>query len=250
MATAAVVLAISITTPLWRPLVEAPQGEGGYFARAADAPATDKAVYRTQMSEEEQEEENRRVRWADDDGAKPLAQYRAIPHRHDDPSHDVTQPWQWGARRQMLMARRASAQKRTASQKRGAATRRRIISKMRRQGRAPFSTPVFRGASAPDEAGGSTATDRTVTKLDGGHLFFSCPNCGGSVFVERGQTNCKIFRHATYKANGRQVPPHSSKATCDSLLARVLVNGCARPFRLVATPGAESGWEVETCGYI
>ena len=58
-----------------------------------------------------------------------------------------------------------------------------------------------------------------------------CPHCEQHVIIE--QINCAIFRHGSFKHNGEQIPPHSSKEVCDSLIAEGLINGCGGPFKVV-----------------
>ncbi len=62
-------------------------------------------------------------------------------------------------------------------------------------------------------------------------LYLNCPHCDGMIEVTK--LNCKIFRHGSYKSSGRQIPPHASKEVCASLVDHNLVDGCAKPFRLV-----------------
>lgn len=60
--------------------------------------------------------------------------------------------------------------------------------------------------------------------------LFACPHCNDLIQVARADINCQIFRHAVYKNNHMQIPPHSSKEVCDALIASGEVYGCARPF--------------------
>lgn len=57
-----------------------------------------------------------------------------------------------------------------------------------------------------------------------------CPHCGGVVVIEA--VNCGIFRHGTFKASGRQIPPHARKAECDRWAERGEIYGCGKPFRV------------------
>ena len=79
--------------------------------------------------------------------------------------------------------------------------------------------------------------------------LFDCPHCNVPIIVESNQVNCKIFRHGIMKDTYEQVDPHTSKSVCDELVAKQLVLGCCKPFRLlVGTTG-----RVETvvqCPYI
>lgn len=63
-----------------------------------------------------------------------------------------------------------------------------------------------------------------------------CPSCGGGVWIAYNEINCAIFRHAVYKSNGQQIPPHSSAEECQRLIDSGLVDGCAKPFRIEAVP--------------
>lgn len=64
-------------------------------------------------------------------------------------------------------------------------------------------------------------------------IILECPHCKGIIIVEPKQINCAIFRHGTLKINGAQVNPHAPKSECDRLIARNLVNGCCKPFKMV-----------------
>jgi hypothetical protein len=57
---------------------------------------------------------------------------------------------------------------------------------------------------------------------------FQCPHCHD--YVQVSNINCKIFRHAVFKKTMLQIPPHSNKQVCDTLLAQGKVYGCAKPF--------------------
>ena len=72
---------------------------------------------------------------------------------------------------------------------------------------------------------------RTITyDKDSKSYLFSCPHCCGMLQVMENQINCKIFRHATYKSTHLQIPPHSTKQTCEKLFKTKMVYGCAKPF--------------------
>ena len=68
-----------------------------------------------------------------------------------------------------------------------------------------------------------------------------CPHCNEYIIIE--QLNCRIFRHASFK-NGEPIPPHSTKAECDTYIEREEVFGCAKPFQI-----KEDG-TVVICDYI
>lgn len=77
-------------------------------------------------------------------------------------------------------------------------------------------------------------------------LTFECPHCGGLVQVAQNETNCRIFRHAAYRATQQPINPHAGAAECAQLLADGLVDGCAGPFELVLGPEPYA----QVCGYV
>lgn len=76
-------------------------------------------------------------------------------------------------------------------------------------------------------------------------FIVTCPHCFVPVQIE--QVNCAIFRHAVFKNNGRQVPPHLCKEECEKLIQNDQVYGCCKPFRLVLK---ENEYVAEICDYI
>ena len=84
---------------------------------------------------------------------------------------------------------------------------------------------------------------------DNGDLIFECPHCKSQVLVSKGNVNCGIFRHAQYKNNRQQVPPHAPKELCDTLINNDLVFGCCKPFKL-SNKTLQKEWIVEICEYI
>lgn len=76
---------------------------------------------------------------------------------------------------------------------------------------------------------------------DDGFYTFACPHCGVTVQVAAAEINCTIFRCGVFKATGQQLPPHTSKETCDA--ARNDIYGCGKPFRF-------TGQRLEVCDYI
>jgi hypothetical protein len=58
--------------------------------------------------------------------------------------------------------------------------------------------------------------------------IFTCPHCNEQIEIV--EFNCCVFRHAVYKHNGEQIPPHSSKEVCDALVRDNLIYGCGKPF--------------------
>lgn len=81
---------------------------------------------------------------------------------------------------------------------------------------------------------------------DGGNFWlFACPTCLGGIQVEKGHVACGIFRHATYARDGSLVPPHTSRAECEKLVANGEARGCVSPFRF--DPATHT---VSRCDYI
>jgi hypothetical protein len=87
--------------------------------------------------------------------------------------------------------------------------------------------------------------------------IIKCPHCND--FISIIELNCKIFRHGTYKYNGEQIPPHSTKDYCDGLVERGLIYGCGKPFRIIiqdnfikeqSDDSIFGNWKVEQCDYI
>ena len=78
---------------------------------------------------------------------------------------------------------------------------------------------------------------------DGVFYFIHCPHCQGSLLIKSEEVACQIFRHATYKENGQNINPHSSKDICDRLILENKVYGCTKPFRF-------DGNNVSICDYI
>jgi len=74
-------------------------------------------------------------------------------------------------------------------------------------------------------------------------LVVQCPHCKCLVEIE--QLNCRIFRHGTYKHNGKQIPPHSPKHECERLFTEGKIHGCGKPFRI-----PKGSTEAIVCEYI
>lgn len=77
-------------------------------------------------------------------------------------------------------------------------------------------------------------------------IVVECPHCHLSVWIE--EINCAIFRHGVFRDTHVQVPPHASKTECDDLVARDLIIGCGKPFRVVVDGDANATAVV--CDYI
>ena len=77
------------------------------------------------------------------------------------------------------------------------------------------------------------------------NLIISCPHCSDPILID--QLNCKIFRHAVLKNNGKQINPHASKLECDNYITNNLIYGCGKPFIIIES---ENEYKVEICDYI
>lgn len=62
--------------------------------------------------------------------------------------------------------------------------------------------------------------------------MFYCPHCNDPLEVEIRDLQCGIFRHAWYKQNGVQVPPHATRQFCEKLVDMDLIIGCGKPFEI------------------
>ena len=78
-------------------------------------------------------------------------------------------------------------------------------------------------------------------------LVFVCPHCNDNVIINIREINCGIFRHAYYKNSMQQIPPHESKDTCDKLVEKELIFGCAKPFQIVKE---NDNYIIRICDYI
>ena len=88
-----------------------------------------------------------------------------------------------------------------------------------------------------------TTHSPTTDKL----IYLNCPHCNGLVELSEKTLNCRIFRHATYKSNGKQIPPHAKKELCERLKREGKVYGCAGPYKVIENG---SGYEAVICDYI
>lgn len=79
------------------------------------------------------------------------------------------------------------------------------------------------------------------------NIIVFCPHCHEVIIIEK--INCAIFRHAIFKSNLEQVPPHLDKKNCDLLIEKDLVYGCCKPFKLVQT-NDDKLYEAIVCDYI
>lgn len=87
---------------------------------------------------------------------------------------------------------------------------------------------------------------KNINSMDNFHQL-TCPHCSGTIIVLHHELNCRIFRHGAFVSNGEPIPPHSSRAECDRLVADNLIVGCGKPFRVVLQDGVETAIE---CDYI
>ena len=68
-------------------------------------------------------------------------------------------------------------------------------------------------------------------------LTLNCPHCYLPVLIQSNEINCAIFRHGTFKSNGKQMDPHTPKVKCDEYAEKGLIYGCGKPFKLVNIDG-------------
>ena len=76
-------------------------------------------------------------------------------------------------------------------------------------------------------------------------IIVVCPHCKEQLIIEK--INCGIFRHGVIKKSGKYINPHASKKTCDKLVKKDLVYGCAKPFQIIVK---DDCCEVKICDYI
>ena len=55
-----------------------------------------------------------------------------------------------------------------------------------------------------------------------------CPNCGELILIEK--IRCGVFIHGTKISTGKQIPSHSGKKTCESLIKKKDIYGCGKGF--------------------
>lgn len=61
-------------------------------------------------------------------------------------------------------------------------------------------------------------------------IIVICPHCKNQILIEK--LNCRIFRHGTFKEDGKQINPHESKEICDFFIANGKIYGCGKPFQI------------------
>lgn len=79
------------------------------------------------------------------------------------------------------------------------------------------------------------------------YITLQCPHCQLQILIYRNEINCAIFRHGVMKDSGIQIGPHAPKAECDDLVAKDLIFGCGKPFRIVSENNI---YNAEICDYI
>ena len=57
------------------------------------------------------------------------------------------------------------------------------------------------------------------------HIILKCPHCKEYVLIYENEFNCKIFRHAYYKDNFKQIDPHTKKEECTRLFEEDKIYG-------------------------
>jgi hypothetical protein len=80
---------------------------------------------------------------------------------------------------------------------------------------------------------------------DSAIIIIECPHCSDQIEILA--INCAIFRHGSFKSTGEQLNPHAPKELCDQVISDGLVNGCAKPFKLIKESGI---YKAIICDYI
>lgn len=88
--------------------------------------------------------------------------------------------------------------------------------------------------------------DQNQSNAEINDIVVSCPHCKDPILIEK--LNCCIFRHGAFINNGDQIPPHSTKETCDYLITNNMINGCGKPFRIIINDKKE--YVAIICEYI
>ena len=86
-----------------------------------------------------------------------------------------------------------------------------------------------------------------TSKKEDDYIIVTCPICLDYVQIYKKELNCKIFRHAVFKKNYMNIPPHSTKEVIDKMLKDGNVYGCGSPFQIKLKDGQ---YETISCGYI
>lgn len=91
--------------------------------------------------------------------------------------------------------------------------------------------------------------EKHVVVQDGQSYIYQCPHCNLFILVQQHEVHCRIFRHAVFKGDMKQVNPHASKENCERYVSEDLVFGCAKPYEMYKAQTV-SGWAVRPCDYI
>ena len=79
--------------------------------------------------------------------------------------------------------------------------------------------------------------------------YFKCPHCDMLSMVLVKEINCAIFRHGSYVKTLLPIDPHTPKEICEQLVAKNLIFGCGKPFKLIKN-SRTGNWNAIVCGYI
>ena len=63
-------------------------------------------------------------------------------------------------------------------------------------------------------------------------ILVNCPHCQLPIQIMSNEINCAIFRHGTFKVNGKQMDPHTPKNLCDRYAENSEIYGCGKPFKI------------------
>ncbi len=86
-------------------------------------------------------------------------------------------------------------------------------------------------SESPADDGITVKQSRNNNNKNSHPLIVECPHCGGTIVIQA--IKCAIFRHAIFKKNGRQIPPHTKQELCEEYIAKDMVWGCGKPFKIV-----------------
>lgn len=92
-------------------------------------------------------------------------------------------------------------------------------------------SPRPTNSESPTDDGIAVKQSRNNNNKKGHPLIVECPHCGGTIVIQA--IKCAIFRHAIFKKNGRQIPPHTKRELCEEYIAKDMVWGCGKPFKIV-----------------
>ena len=92
-------------------------------------------------------------------------------------------------------------------------------------------SPRPTNSASPASDGITVKQSRNNNNKKDNPLIVECPHCGGTIVIQA--IKCAIFRHAIFKKNGRQIPPHTKQELCEEYIAKDMVWGCGKPFKIV-----------------